>query len=368
MEKMVSLAAVGALAGAGAFALLLNAVLTPVILRIAHRRGWFDQPNARKIHTDPIPRLGGFGIFISFTITSLAASILFPVLLPEVWAGTFRPRTLSLFAAFIVIHGVGLVDDFWSLPALLKLCLQMVAAALVTMGGFMFPLGSVSSPVWPLFVALSWIATMVWIVGISNAMNLVDGVDGLAGGIACFAALAMGIIAVLQGTVSTAIIAVTLVGSVIGFLIYNFPPARIFMGDSGSLLLGFTLAVLPLLAPSGTRTLGVYLAPLTVLTVPIVDTASAIIRRLRRHMPIHAPDREHIHHVLLALGMKERTILAVIYGYCAYLGAAAVVASLVRWEIALAITAFVWAGSLAAYAALHVRGAQVAERAAAMPR
>ena len=140
------------------------------------------------------------------------------------------------------------------------------------------------------------------------------------------------------------------------------------MGDSGSLLLGFTLSVLPLLAYSGTRTLGAFLAPLTVLTVPIIDTAAAIIRRLRRHLPIHAPDREHIHHVLLALGMKERTILAVIYGYCAYLGAAAVVASLVRWEIALAITAFVWAGSLAAYAALHVRGAQVAERAAAMPR
>lgn len=140
------------------------------------------------------------------------------------------------------------------------------------------------------------------------------------------------------------------------------------MGDSGSLLLGFTLAVLPLLGPAGVRSLGSFLAPLTILTVPILDTAAAIIRRLRRGQPIHTPDREHLHHVLLAMGMKERTILAVIYSYCAYLGAAAVAASLVRWEIALAITGVVWAGSLAAYMALHARGARAAAPAAPASR
>jgi UDP-GlcNAc:undecaprenyl-phosphate/decaprenyl-phosphate GlcNAc-1-phosphate transferase len=361
MEKMASLPALGALVGAGALALLLNAAITPLVLRIAHRRGWFDQPGARKIHTDPTPRLGGMGIFISFFLTALAAELLFPALLHGPWTGSLRPRSLALFGGFLVIHGVGLVDDFWNLPALAKLCAQVAAAALVTLGGYTFPLGGSPGSLSVLAV-VSWVVTVVWIVGISNAMNLVDGVDGLAGGIACLAALATGIVAVLQGTPSTAVLAVTLFGAVAGFLIYNFPPARIFMGDSGSLLLGFTLACLPLVSHTEVSNLGAFLAPLTVLTIPILDTAAAILRRVRRRQPIHMPDKEHIHHMLLALGMKERTILAAVYGYCALLGAAAVVASLMRWEAALATTAAAWTVSIGAYVVLSARGRKAAAR------
>ena len=150
---------------------------------------------------------------------------------PWTWAGAFTLRALTVFAAFFVIHGAGLIDDFWNLPALLKLCLQIVAAALVTVGGLRHPLrgpGSLALRI------LGWLLTMVWIVGITNAMNLVDGVDGLAGGIACIASLSLGIVAILHGSAPTALLAIALLGSVAGFLIYNFPPARIFMGDSGS--------------------------------------------------------------------------------------------------------------------------------------
>lgn len=356
------------IAGAGVLALLLNAALTPIILRIARAKGWFDLPNDRKIHTNPIPRLGGVGIFISFVVSALAAMILFPVLFPGIRAGTFQLKSLAVFAAFLLIHIVGLVDDFFNLPAMVKLVLQLVAAALVAAAGFTILGGGFHLPGGIFFRVFTWVATLLWIVGISNAMNLVDGVDGFAGGIACFAALAMGIIALLQGNPITSLFAIALLGSVIGFLIFNFPPARIFMGDSGSLLLGFTLSVLPLLGSSGAPRIGIILAPVTILTIPILDTVAAIVRRVRRHLPIHSPDKEHIHHALLALGMRERTILLVIYSYCAYLGAAAVLAAMVRWEAAVAITAAVWLGSLAGYAVLRARGPRSGRVAQPAPR
>jgi UDP-GlcNAc:undecaprenyl-phosphate GlcNAc-1-phosphate transferase len=347
------------LAGAGVLAFLLNAAITPIVMRVARAKGWFDVPNARKIHTDPIPRLGGVGIFLSFLVSALAATVLFPLALPGFWGGAFHPRFLIVFAGFLLIHAVGLLDDFFNLRALLKFALELVAAALVIAAGFAIPLGGLHPDGAVVLSAISWSATLFWIVGISNAMNLVDGVDGFAGGIAFFAALAMGIIAMLQGNLVTALVAVALLGSVIAFLVFNFPPARIFMGDSGSLLLGFTLSVIPLLGSPSAPPLGVCLAPLTVLTIPIIDTAAAIVRRVRRRLPIHSPDKEHIHHVLLDLGMKERTILLAIYSYCAYLGAAAVVATIVPWKSALAITVMVWIGSLAAYVGLHARATRV---------
>jgi len=343
------------LVGAGVLAFLLNAAITPLVMRVARAMGWFDVPNARKIHTNPIPRLGGVGIFLSFLLSALAATILLPVILPGLWGGAFQLRFLIVFAGCLLIHAVGLLDDFFNLRALLKFALELVAAALVVAAGFAIPLGGLHLGGSVVLSAIAWPATLFWIVGISNAMNLVDGVDGFAGGIAFFAALAMGIIALLQGNLVTALVAVALLGSLIGFLVFNFPPARIFMGDSGSLLLGFTLSVIPLLGSTGAPPVGVCFAPLTILSIPIIDTAAAIVRRVRRRLPIHSPDKEHIHHVLLALGMKERTILLAIYSYCAYLGAAAVVATIVPWKAAVAITVAVWIGSLAAYAGLRAR-------------
>lgn len=364
------------LAGAGVLAFLLNVAITPIIMGVSRAKGWFDVPNARKIHTDPIPRLGGVGIFLSFLVSALAATILFPVVFPGISGGTFQLRSLAVFGGFLLIHAVGLLDDFFNLRAVLKFALELVAAALVVVAGFAIPLGGLGLGGGVALSAFAWLATLFWIVGISNAMNLVDGVDGFAGGIACFAALAMGTIAVLKGNPATALVAAALLGSVIGFLVFNFPPARIFMGDSGSLLLGFTLSVIPLLGATGApmkgafsaASIGVFFAPLTILTIPILDTAAAIVRRVRRRLPIHSPDKEHIHHVLLALGMKERTILLAVYCYCAYLGAAAVAAAIVPWEAAVAITVVVWTGSLAAYAGLSARATRAGRIAGTVSR
>jgi UDP-GlcNAc:undecaprenyl-phosphate GlcNAc-1-phosphate transferase len=348
MEILIPLAATGVLA------LLLSAAITPIVGGVARRRGWFDHPNARKVHHDLIPRLGGVAIFIAFSVSSLLATILSPLLFPGTWAGTFTLRALTVVAAVIIINGTGLVDDFSNLPALLKLCLQIASAALVTAAGYVIPLagpeGSLALRI------LGWLLTMGWIVGVTNAMNLVDGMDGLAGGMTCIAALSLGVVALLHGGAPTALLAAALLGAVAGFLIYNFPPARIFMGDSGSYLIGFSLALIPLIGAAATREVGALLAPLVVLAVPILDTIAAILRRLHRRQPVHTPDREHIHHVLLSLGLNERTILAAMSGYCAYLGAMAVIVSLVRWQAAVAITVAVWAVTILLYSFLRARG------------
>jgi UDP-GlcNAc:undecaprenyl-phosphate/decaprenyl-phosphate GlcNAc-1-phosphate transferase len=357
------------LVGAGVLALLLGAAITPLIAGVARRRGWFDRPNARKVHQEPIPRLGGVGIFVAFLVSALAWTLLGPSLFPGSWTPVFTLRALVAVAAVAIMSGVGLVDDFSNLPALLKLGLQIAAAALVTVGGYVVPLAGSGSSL--AVRILAWVLTMGWLVGVTNAVNLVDGMDGLAGGFACIASLSLGATALLHGNAPVAVIAAALLGAVGGFLIFNFPPARIFMGDSGSYLLGFSLALIPLMGARGTASLGFLLAPLIVLSLPILDTFAAIARRAGRRLPLHTPDKEHIHHVLLALGLKEKTILAVLYGYCACLGAAAVGASIAGRGAAVAITAVAWAVNIALYMVLRNRGKLVmteASRQAAVLR
>jgi UDP-GlcNAc:undecaprenyl-phosphate GlcNAc-1-phosphate transferase len=335
---------------AAVLSVLLSLVAMPLILRLAHRHKWYDPPNSRKIHTGLIPRLGGPAMFLSFL---LAAVLTLPLLgllsrgrIPLAW----NLRFLPLFLGITLIHGIGLFDDFRSLSALPKFSLQLLAAAIVTSGGFL--VRSITIP----YVGLirlglfAYPLTVLWIVGISNALNLIDGLDGLAGGIAAFASLSMGVIALIQGATTTAVLCFALFGSVVGFLAFNLPPARIFMGDSGSLFLGFTLAVLPLVGGiSKASAFGTLLVPITLLTVPILDTATAILRRLRKRIPIIQPDKEHIHHKLLQMGLNERQILCVLYGFSIYLSAVSVTSVILPREVNVYLILVVWVGSLLGY-------------------
>jgi UDP-GlcNAc:undecaprenyl-phosphate GlcNAc-1-phosphate transferase len=346
-----------ALACAGALALLASVAVIPAVIRISHWRKWYDVPNDRKIHTGPIPRLGGIGMFVAFLVGAAAVPLLLPVARPAAWPVSYDWRYAPVFAAFCIIHALGLVDDFRPLRALFKFLLQIAAAALVTVGGF-----GITSFWIPGFGehslgVFAWPATVLWIVGISNAINLVDGIDGLAGGITGFTALTLGIVSLLQGQAVPALFAFALLGAVLGFLFFNFPPARIFMGDSGSLLLGFILAVIPLLgAPEWTSTVGL-LPVATALTIPIIDTATAIARRLREKRAIHAPDKEHIHHKLLSLGLRDTSILFLVYALSALFAAAAVV-SVILDRVSGRVSGFVllaavWLCSCAGYSILH---------------
>lgn len=288
-------------------------MLIPAILKLSHRFEWYDEMNARKIHTEDTPRLGGVGIFLSFLILS-AVILLSRLELAE------AARYLPLLLGVVIIHFLGLLDDFINLIAPKKFFLQLLAALVVSLGPF--KIDHLAMPFFDGSIALGWIAypvTIVWIVSISNAINLIDGADGLAGGVSAIAALFIGTIAAHAGSMTLALLAFALVGSVVGFLVYNFPPARIFMGDSGSLLLGFLLATLPLLGfnqGSGFPAIPV----ITLLFLPILDTIMAIVRRLSRGLPVHQADREHIHHRLIDRGFGPRKLLLTIYSASALLG------------------------------------------------
>jgi UDP-GlcNAc:undecaprenyl-phosphate GlcNAc-1-phosphate transferase len=334
--------------------LALALLIIPVTLRLAHRFKWYDLPNNRKIHTGLIPRLGGPGMYLSFLI----AAILSPYIVLLVSGGTLDARHplrfLTLFVGISLIHAIGLIDDFHNLKALLKFFLQLLAAIIVTAGGFL--IRSLTLPyLGPLKLGLvAYPVTALWIVGISNAINLIDGMDGLAGGITAFAALSMGIISLLQGALLTSVLCFSLFGAVVGFLVFNYPPAKIFMGDSGSLFLGFCLACLPLSGEiSKVSAFGTLLVPVTLLTIPILDTITSVIRRLRHKVPIIHPDKEHIHHKLLGIGLNQRQILWVLYGFSVYLGVVAITTVILPQEINVYLILVVWVGSLLGYGFLY---------------
>jgi UDP-GlcNAc:undecaprenyl-phosphate GlcNAc-1-phosphate transferase len=302
------------LAVAGALALVTNLAATPLIIRLAHRRGWFDLPNGRKVHTNPIPRLGGVGMFAALLVSVLAGHAL-ASLTGGVEPFSFSRNLLYMLAGFLVIFATGLIDDFRNLAAPLKFFLQVAAAVLVTLGGYTIDALGLPGLAAVRLGWLAWPLTVLWLVGLSNAMNLVDGVDGFAGALTTTAALALGASAIVQGRPEAALVAACLLGAVTGFLAFNFPPARIFMGDSGSLLLGFALATLPLLRGSnnpdgGTLSLDLA-ATVTTLAIPVLDTATSILRRLRARLPIHRPDKHHLHHKLQALGLGDRALFEI---------------------------------------------------------
>ena len=279
--------------------------------------------------------------------------LVLPALFPDSWPVGYSLRYVPVFVAFGLVFVLGLVDDFHNLRAELKFSLQIAAAVLVTLGGF--TISVIRIPGLPEFSLgiFGYPITALWIVTISNAINLVDGVDGLAGGITGISALSLGVMCLLQGQVMPALLAFSLLGAVLGFLAFNLPPARIFMGDSGSLLLGFVLAVIPLMVETSSTSIVDMLAPATVLLVPIIDTISAIARRVRARRPIYKPDRDHVHHKLLALGLKETSILLLLYGWCVYAGIAAVVSLFLGRGQAAVLLAAVWTTAIIAYAVLH---------------
>jgi UDP-GlcNAc:undecaprenyl-phosphate GlcNAc-1-phosphate transferase len=203
-------------------------------------------------------------------------------------------------------------------------------------------------------------------VAISNAINFIDGMDGLAGGISGFAALSMGIISLLQGAVLTSVLCFALFGAILGFLVFNYPPAKIFMGDSGSLFLGFCLAAFPLAGGiSKISAFGTLLVPVTLLTIPILDMITSVLRRVRNKVSILHPDKEHIHHRLLDMGLNQRQILGVLYGFSIYLSVVAITSVILPQEVNVYLILVVWAGSLLGYGLLYFMN--IRKRAADAP-
>lgn len=301
-------------------ALVSSLLFTPLVRRACERFGWFDEPkDLRRVHRAAIPRLGGVVIFLSLAM-ALSALLLINNQVTESLRAE-ASRLLVVLIPAVLVFTIGAFDDLRELSPHLKLFGQIAAAALFyALGGriewLSVPLlGYVHLP-----VAIGIILTVVWVVAITNAFNLIDGVDGLASGAALFAACVMIVVSFVSGHPFVTVTALALAGSLIGFLRYNFYPASIFLGDSGSLLLGFLLATL---AVQGIQKASMAVAvgiPLLAFGVPVLDTSLALLRRFLSKRPLFQGDREHIHHKLLALGWSQRRVALVLYAVCALFG------------------------------------------------
>ena len=313
----IQLPAVGAAAAALAAAALVALLTTPVVRSLAFQVGAVDVPkDGRRMHDHPIPRMGGLAIFFGFLLSVL----LFLPLTPQL-------RGMLLGGVIIVI--LGIFDDIFALPAKPKFLIQIVAALIaVWAGNRIYGLSNLnifsSEPYWELGW-LSYPITILWIVGITNAVNLIDGLDGLACGVSTISALTMLVISLAVADAPVAIVMAALAGGCIGFLPYNLTPAKIFMGDTGSTFLGFILAVMSIQGLFKFYTIISFAVPFLMLGLPIFDTCFAFIRRIAHgQSPMH-PDRSHVHHRLIDMGFNQKQAVAVLYIISAILGLCAVV-------------------------------------------
>jgi UDP-GlcNAc:undecaprenyl-phosphate GlcNAc-1-phosphate transferase len=302
-----------------AAALLTSLAATPLARRIAVKLGAIDKPTGRRVNKVPVPRMGGIAIFCgiaaAFAVQYVGTMFLgWPVVL--VPSPKLRVNYWMLVLAFCVIFTTGLLDDKFSLRPAQKLAGQVLAAVIAVAGGLV--IGDISSPLGPEFISLGWLAypvTVIYLVAYVNIINLIDGLDGLAAGISAIASFTMFVLSVMAGRLDAAALSIAVTGSSLGFLRYNFHPASIFMGDSGSLTLGFALGCLSLLSVTRFAGLTTIIVPLVIAAVPILDTLSAIVRRTRAHVSIGQADRGHIHHRLMDEGFDQRQAVLVMYAW-----------------------------------------------------
>ena len=275
--------------------------IIPFIKKVANHVGALDVPDKRKVHKIPMPRLGGLGIYMGF-------------LLGYVLFGTMSLRMNAILIGSFIIIVTGLVDDIKPIPAKWKFLFQIIAASVVAFYGEILLQDLSAFDFYVDFGIFSYPITIIFIVGIINCINLIDGLDGLAAGLSSIYFITIGI--VIVGWKHTfgldAIITFIMLGATLGFLWHNFNPAKIFMGDSGSMFLGYMIAVIALLGFKNV-TLTTLLAPICLLAIPIMDTAFAIVRRIVNKKPISEPDKQHLHHQLLSLNLSHRNVVLVIY-------------------------------------------------------
>lgn len=305
-------------------ATIVTIAVTPQAKRIAWRLDAVDRPSARRINKKVIPRMGGIAVFCGI-VAAVALQLYGTARLgwPMVFepAPHFKSMNYGLVAlGFVAVFLTGALDDVFQLKPWQKFLGQLVAAAIAVSGGLI--IGTVVNPFdgGPLYLGwLAWPITIVYLVAYMNIFNLIDGLDGLATGIAGIAAFTMFVLSLLSGRADAASLAISLVGAAVGFLFYNFHPASIFLGDSGSLLIGYTLGTITLLSVTRIAGLTTIIIPLVIAAVPIIDTFSAIVRRMRAHVSIGQADRGHIHHRLIDEGFDQRTAVLLIYGWTALL-------------------------------------------------
>jgi len=329
-----------------------NLLLMSILLKVGHYYEWYDEIDERKVHTGNIPRIGGIGIFW----TSVLSIVLFLFIAKntQLMDTIFQRQYLSVIIACVLIHLVGLLDDFKNLRPHYKLLAQVGAALIFIGAGNSFQ--QVFIPILDRSVELGVMGPVVsflWIIGVTNAINLIDGIDGLSGSLSGVAALYFGLAAVSVGNYPAAIVSMAILGALLGFLFFNFPPAKIFMGDSGSLYIGFSMSILPILVFQSSNPSYALPYGATLLVIPILDTLAAIIRRRRRKQPFHTPDKQHLHHKLLTFGYSNHTILVILTGASTFIGYFAFLWVRVGTPITTYVLTFLWVTVLFFFLVLH---------------
>lgn len=315
--------------------------VTPGVIALAAKTGAMDAPDARKVHKKPIPRIGGIGIYFAFMVGALS------VLAFAELSGEVRTELAGLLVSGSLIVLIGIIDDYKNLPAKVKL-LGQIAAACVLVFVFDVRIDFITDPFgdYIFLEALAAPATIFWLVGLTNTVNLIDGLDGLAAGVSMIASVTICLVALQQDIALVAMLTAALAGAAIGFLYYNFNPARIFMGDSGSMFLGFMLAGISVIGAVKSAATIALIVPILALGLPILDTAFAIVRRYRGGVPIFKPDKGHLHHRLLDLGFTQRQAVLLMYVISALLGLSAVALTEVSNQAAVFIVLAVVAAVL----------------------
>ena len=320
-----------------AVALCVSFVVMPAVIFLARKTGAMDAPNARKVHKKPIPRIGGLGIYAGFMAAIIFVAIKFGL------DGEQIQGIIGLLISGSLIVALGLVDDYKNLPAKIKLLGQICAAGVLVLI-FDVRIDFVTDPFGDYFyfdnLPIPYLAvpiTMFWLVGLTNTVNLIDGLDGLAAGVSAIASFTIMLIALEQNFILVAVLTAALAGAAVGFLKYNFHPAKIFMGDTGSMFLGFMLAGISVTGAVKSVATIALIVPIFALGLPILDTTFAIVRRLRGGVPIFKPDKGHLHHRLLSVGFTQRQAVLLMYVISALFGLSAIALTEVSSQIAVII-------------------------------
>lgn len=315
--------------------LVLSMVLTRQVRALAHAHGWLEPPRLdRHVHTTPVPRIGGVAIYLAFTVVVVAA------LFARVNGPSFLPpigSTLALLGSALSIFLLGLLDDLYGVSPRGKFLVQAVAATILFIGGFgIHRLNLISSGrVLQSFIGLP--LTILWVLLITNAFNLIDGLDGLAAGSALFSTIVVFILSLVIPNPFVTCLAIALAGSILGFLRFNFHPATIFLGDSGSLFIGFMLAALALVGSQKAPTIVAIAIPIVSLGFPILDVVLAVARRFVARKPLFDGDKSHIHHKLVGRGLSQRDAVLTLYAVTAGFGFMSLVLLQQRRAIALVL-------------------------------
>ncbi len=323
----------GDIAIAFLLAFITTFVVTPHTMRLAKKVGAIDIPNDRRVNKKPMPRLGGLAVIAGFVVSIIYLFITTSLegKLNLFGEENYFVKMLGFFFGALVLGVVCYIDDVKGVPSFVKLTAQIIASIIVVACGIKIENISIPFTEGKIIMGdiFSYILTVCWIVGITNAINLIDGLDGLSSGVTLISCLSLLMVFALNGSPLIAIVLITaLAGALVGFLPFNFSPAKTFIGDTGSNFMGFALAIISILGVAKTYTALVLIAPIIILAMPIFDTLFAIFRRLIKGKSIKAvfkPDKGHLHHKLMAKGYTQKQAVLIMYGITAILGMFAVI-------------------------------------------